>query len=562
VFSIRTIIAFTIVIIFISNKVIVAQQNSTLDSLTHFFLAAHNISIDENTYVPSTSDTVVHKCGFGAATALHLNFNNLSEANQRLLKPVLSRPSLDTSIVSPENLFRIHFRKSGSLVPRYDVHEFAKACDSSYNFEVNYLGYPPPPFDNGAGGDDKYDIYILDLSGLYGYTQPETEVSPGSKTFTSYIVVDNDFLGYYTTGINAARVTIAHEFHHAIQMGNYIVREENSEIVDGFFYELTSTAMEEFVYDSINDYYAYMSDNTEKYFNYTDKAFGKNNGYNLAIWNIFLEKTFGHAILMRQWELLRDNRALKAIHLSLVEANSNYGFAEALNTFNVWTFFSGHRAIQGKYFEEASFYPQIKIGMSTLLTGSEKSIQSNVNPTGSSFINFVNSSTLDSIVIAITNSDLVAGIDASTSSANIKYTLCKYQADGTFRLTDNYFAKFEAMQPSFWNTAEFINNELAKEGNFTSLDIDTPYPSPFLYTKSAHINFPLKEINTNVSELYVYSTAMNLVYTSVFDVDKAKKRIRWDGKDRNGNKLSSGVYIYVINQNNTIHKGKLVIINE
>lgn len=561
--NIRTIIVLVTINIFIPlNFVIVAQNNLPLDSLAAFFLNAHNISIDEGVNIPSSIDTTIHKCGFGAAVALHFNFNSLSEVNQKLLKPVLNRPVLDTSIVSPGNLFRIHFRKSGSSVPQFDINEFARACDSSFNFEVNFLGYPPPPSDNGEGGDDKYDIYILDLSGLYGYTQPETEVSPGSKTFTSYIVVDNDFYRYYTTGINAARVTIAHEFHHAIQMGNYIVREENSEIVDGFFYELTSTAMEEFVYDSINDYYAYMSDDTGKYFNYTDKAFGKNDGYNLAIWNIFLENTFGHAVLKKQWELLRNNRALKAIHLSLTEANSNSGFAEALNTFNIWTFFSGHRDVQGKYFEEASSYPQIKINMSTLLTGSEKSISLNLNPTGSTFINFINSSTLDSVVVAITNSDIIAGIDAPTSSANIKYTICNYNAEGTFKLTDNYFAKFDAVQPSLWSTAEFINNELAKEGNFASLEIETPYPSPFLYSKSSYLNFPLKEIKTNVSELYIYSTSMRLIYNSIVSVDAAKKRIRWNGKDNDGNKLASGVYIYVMNHNNTLYKGKLVIINE
>lgn len=562
--NIRTIIVLVTIYIFIPlNFVSVAQNNSALDSLTTFFLNAHNISVDEDVNIPSTLDTTIHKCGFGAAAVLQLNFHNLSESNQKLLKPVLNRPNLDTSIVSPGNFFRIHFRKSGTSVPQYDVNEFAKACDSSFNFEVNYLGYPPPPSDNGLGGDDKYDIYILDLSGLYGYTQPESEVSPGAKKFTSYIVVDNDFLGYYTTGINAARVTIAHEFHHAIQMGNYIVREENSEIIDGFFYELTSTAMEEFVYDSINDYYAYMSDNTGIYFNYTDRAFSKNDGYNLAVWNIFLKDNFGFDILKSQWEFLRDgSRALFAIDKSLNEINSNYRFAEALNTFNIWTFFSGHRTIPGKYFEEASSYPQIKIKMSTVLSGSEKSISLNVNPTGSTFINFVNSSTLDSIVVAITNSDLIAGIDAPTSSANIKYILCHYKADGTFRLTDNYFAKFEVQQPSLWSTAEFINNDLAKEGNFASLEIETPYPSPFFYGKSGYLNFPIKDFKSDISELYIYSTSMRLVYNSIVNVDAAKKRIRWDGKDYNGNKLASGVYIYVININNTLHKGKLVIINE
>ena len=58
---------------------------------------------------------------------------------------------------------------------------------------------------------------------------------------------------------------------------------------DTFFYEITSTAMEEFVYDSVNDYYAYMP----SYFLSPQKAFAENDGYNLAIWNIYLKENFG-----------------------------------------------------------------------------------------------------------------------------------------------------------------------------------------------------------------------------------------------------------------------------
>ncbi len=43
------------------------------------------------------------------------------------------------------------------------IDSVAIAADSAYNFEVNYLGYPPPPPDNGVGGDDKYDIYIENI---------------------------------------------------------------------------------------------------------------------------------------------------------------------------------------------------------------------------------------------------------------------------------------------------------------------------------------------------------------------------------------------------------------
>ncbi len=85
----------------------------------------------------------------------------------------------------------------------------------------------PPPSDNTGGGDDKYDVYIVNQgAGLYGYTEFENKV--GAVNWTSFIVIDNDYVGYYSSGIEGMLVTVAHEFHHGIQVGNYSVLNSNS----------------------------------------------------------------------------------------------------------------------------------------------------------------------------------------------------------------------------------------------------------------------------------------------------------------------------------------------
>jgi hypothetical protein len=58
---------------------------------------------------------------------------------------------------------------------------------------------------------------------------------------------------------------------------------------------------------------------------------------------------------------------------------------------------------------------------------------------------------------------------------------------------------------------------------------------------------------------------MKLVYSStvsLIKLDNVKPVIMWSGKDNNNQKLSSGVYIYVLKSGNTVKKGKLVIFNE
>ncbi len=82
-----------------------------------------------------------------------------------------------------------------------------------------------------------------------------------------------------------------------------------------------------------------------------------NNGYNLAIWNIFLKDNFGFDIIKSQWVLMPTKRALEAINQSIIENNSNFGYQ--FNTFGIWTYFTNTRSITGKYFEEAANYPLI-----------------------------------------------------------------------------------------------------------------------------------------------------------------------------------------------------------
>ncbi len=249
----------------------------------------------------------------------------------------------------------MHYNASGTETPRYQTNLSsdenallaAQALDSAYNFEVNYLGYPAPPSDKGAGGDNLYDVYIANII-YYGYTEPEVEVTPGSNTFTSFIVIDDDYLGFYSPGVNGARVTVAHELHHAIQMGNYVYRGS-----DLYYYELSSTAMEEFVYDSINDYYAYMNN----YFQNTQLCITQQNGYNIAIINLFLQDRFDHNLLRHIWELMIVDTALNAINQALLERGSSFQAEYA--TFGVWTFFTKHRA-EEQYFEEAENYPLVR----------------------------------------------------------------------------------------------------------------------------------------------------------------------------------------------------------
>lgn len=529
-----------------------------LDSLYNLFLNVRGQS-QLITEKPSILLTQPEKCGLSLVNTIALNIDKFLPEQQIILKVLLQRPSLQRSVVTPKGYFRIHYDQTGSNSPGYSLTELAAALDSAYEFEVNYLGYPPPPPDNGAGGDDRYDIYILDLGGsYYGYTQFEDEIANGK--YLTFTVIDNDYQGYYSTGIDGARVTVAHEFHHGIQAGNYIFRDS-----DLFFYEITSTAMEEFVFNDVNDYYAYMSD----YFNNPYRPFILNNGYNLAIWNIFLKERFGFDILKRQWELMPSARALNAINISLNENSST--FRNELNNFGVWTYFTNYRAFPGRYFKEAVNYPLIRTTNPMTFTPPSKSFTMSIRPTTNYFLKIVDGT--DTLISIISNSDIISGTDSANNSFAFEYILFSDTSAGDRKLADKYSATLNASPQNFWSASEILNNFVVNGDStfkFFGNDKETfAFPNPYRYSKKYGLgNFVYFQIQAelgDIVDLSVFTSSMKLVYSSnesVSFLPNGAKGIKYEVKDLDKKHLASGIYIYTIKYHDKTITGKFVVFNE
>lgn len=216
-----------------------------------------------------------NRCGFSDRSTLEFR-GKISEGVQQV------RPSLPQFIDSPSGRFRVHYTTVGSdAVPSIDanldgipdyVEECIASLDLAWLVEVDTLGYLPPPSDNGAGGSNALDVYLQNLSkagpggsSYYGLTSLDVKIqSTPTERFTTWIEVDNDFAesdrdaqgnaSFATFGIDALRVTCAHEFHHSIQSGRYGVAGVNRSL-----YELTSTWMEMRTWPAIRDWATYTS---------------------------------------------------------------------------------------------------------------------------------------------------------------------------------------------------------------------------------------------------------------------------------------------------------------
>ncbi len=510
------------------------------------------------------------KCGLEIVNRVKFNLNSFSVEQQSVLKPLLQRPVMQTSIVSPSGFFRIHYDTSGFSVPSYissasietNIQEVVKTLDSTYSFEVDYLGYPSPPPDGNEGGDNLYDVYIINQpSSLYGFTLFEDEIEPGSKRYTSYLVMDNNYTGYFSEGVNGLRVTAAHEFHHAIQGGNYIFRAS-----DTYFYEITSTAFEEFVYDDVNDYYQYLS----SYFAHPDRPMPQQNGYNMAIWNIYLKERFGFDILKLQWELMPDFRAITSINNSII--NKGSAFPRELNKFGIWTYFTNYRTISGTYFKDAVNFPLITPTGTIQFTPPSEPVHLTANPVTNNFIKFIITSSSDTLVSIVSNGDATSAITDLSQEISFDYELFNNPNSGERKLTTVYSSDFSVTEPTFWSVSEILNNQIVLEDTVSHQppgSISYAYPNPFTYEKNyitgSRIFLPVDLVVGETVDFNVYSVGMQLFYGKeeiIKILPGDQKGVVWNAFDHDGNKLASGVYIYVIKKGDDIVKGKVVIFNE
>ncbi|MDP2037102.1 MAG: hypothetical protein Q8L04_06935 [Ignavibacteria bacterium] len=522
-------------------------QAQNLDSLYSEFLRIKGVPDPANTRVLSDNPEPI-KCSFGIVNSIKSNFSRFTPKQKSVLAALVQRPTTDTSFVSPSGKFRIHFNKTGSSAPGYDLKEFAKAADSSYNYEVNILKYPAPPADNGLGGDDRCDIYIQDLGyGSYGETvMDENDKSKG----TSFIKIENDFAGCYTNGIPAASVTIAHELHHAIQMGNYIFRGQ-----DEFYYEITSTAMEEFVFDAVNDYYSYIN----TYFLNTGRALARNSGYDLAIWNIFLRDRFGYDIIKEIWEEMPNMRAVEAF--SKVLQNHNTSLKVEFNRFGLWCYFTNVRVVPGRYFEEAANYPLVTTTMTMNFSRPSTTIRIYTAPVSNNFYEFIDGN--NRLFSIITNVDVQSSVSSPTTEILLDYSVSS-QAIGGYRKLHQYYSKITSDDLTLLAETNIFNDIPLNEGNISVETAGYAYPQPFKYSTHQYLFLPasLNGGGGNV-DIYIYSTDMNLVYSGQKRIVATEKIVvPWDAMDSNQHKLATGVYFYVIKCGDDILKGKFVIYND
>ena len=256
------------------------------------------------------------------------------------------RPEMDTYAPSPNNIFYIHYDLTGNDAPSQSdnnfngipdyVDEVGIAAEYSLDVIVNQLGFETFfPDDDGI-----YDIYIQDMGpGYYGVNWLDVDDDCVNLGGSSWIEIDNEYEQgeYYTTGLDGMRVTVIHEFFHAIQRSYQIHATSNQ----AFLYELTSTWVEDIAYPDNNDYIYW----TDTFFDNPELSISQTDGYSIALYGHYLSSEFNSNIIKEIWERLSIlNHGVNSINYVL---DNNYN----TNFINTWVDFCSKNFFNGEYID-------------------------------------------------------------------------------------------------------------------------------------------------------------------------------------------------------------------
>ncbi len=306
-----------------------------------------------------SGETPHQKCGTGDLLFLKEHRENARDDHLELLKTYAQRPALTDSYVSANGNFRIHYTLAGNdAVPTEStnpdgvpdfVYEAAIAAENSYDLLVNTYGFRPHNPDGGVDGQE-FDIYFVDIAIYYGLTS--SEFVDGKRS--AYLEIENDFAGgFFTEGLDAVRVTVAHEYFHAVQFA-YNYRNSREQ----FFFEMSAVWFEDDAYPEINDYLQYLP----VVFRQLDRPLHFQDGwheYGISIFFKYWVDTQGVASFQSMWEGYAEVAPITAI-VNEVETKKA-SFADALAEFYTWCLYTRTRAVEGEFFDDAILYPDVGV---------------------------------------------------------------------------------------------------------------------------------------------------------------------------------------------------------
>ena len=497
----------------------------------------------------------------------------------RLGKLAQRRPDVQHNLLSPSGRFRVHYDTQGvnavsptdddaNNIPDY-IDLTMAVLDSIWVLEIEQLGYNPPPSDNGLGGGDEYDAYVVELNGIYyGFAYPQTA---GAITTHSYLEIDNDFTdpGYkQTRGLDALRVTIAHEFHHAIQFGYY------AKFDGSWWQESTATWMEEVAYPHIDDYLQYLTyflSEPQRAFN--SGVYRSLHTYGSAIFSYFLDQRYGRALNRQIWEEVGRRKSVHLDHFDRVLRQVEPGgLGVAVGEFAVWNYFTNNRH-RDQFYAEGDKYPTVPTRDIAVAVEAVSRDTSLIHATGSVYLRLQPHLRPGGVNLfwdadqgAWRRHLLLIGPDSVAVQAISEPTV---QIIGWDRFDEIVLVASSAERTGLayqhFFTAQF-DPSLTDPGQSAPLAtlLQPNYPNPFRPSLHQHtrlafdLAFPSRK-----TRLALFTANGTLVWEQDLGERRADEHaVLWDGRNAAGRPVASGIYHLLLEADGTAAKRTIAVVRD
>ncbi len=497
------------------------------------------------------------KCVTPLYAMIEANEDSLSEealnAIQKL-RPVRNKSLPTQTYITPGGKFRITYETDGiHAVPQDDsningvpdyIDELAAAADSSYNLQILTLGYSDP-----IPSGSVYDIFVEDM-GVYGFTTTSSASCGGIPASGTCIYVENDFVGFPPNDdpdgdqYGAVRVTVAHEFKHAIQFV-----ESGWQGDPNRWLEMDATLYEEVVYDQVNDYYNYITDFSSDLFSAPSTSLIPGS-YEDITWALYFEERFDSFFWPEVWQRIDSNPSLdylEAVEDEVIDRGESYE-RSVLESY-MWHFATDSRfALPGYGFDESAFYP---------------------GPNLSETITDLSTNTRDIIATQVRTSARYYAVDLSTpstgfvrfdyemSTSEVLFGLIAYFNNGNYEVAfvEGNGASLSGSYEAVWNWADIdqlglivVNSSYESSHTYSfqfgeysledQIEITENFPNPFSRYTNVRISSP--------TELTVTA--------NLYDILGRHVQTSYDGQVPegitnlvvDGSSIASGVYFLII----------------
>ena len=527
-----------------------AKERRTSNQLTTEQLLNSMRSIKHPSFHSAASDTSYRdvKCGFSTQAQVINRWQEFSQAQQAELSVLMKADVMQcdtiaghfhifydtTGINEPALLDNNNQRISGTA--KAYIHAVAQIFNHVWDIEVDQMGYTAPPFESGQS---YYTINVENIDD-YGDTWkilPQINGTDTPARYYSYITVDNDYQEFATRGINGLKVTAAHEFHHAIQIGSYGFWDN-----DVYAYELTATWFEDVVYTEVNDYYNYLWNYFRGFssgLSFNSSSYG---GYERCIFAHYLAKVNTADIMRDIWTGMRTQPFLESADAALVNRGST--LQSAFAEFTKWNYYTWDRADTIHYYPEGNHYPRFQPLQTIDFFNTTSTTSGDVEPLSSSMYEYDLSN--DTITAVIANVDMNNAILRNTIPQNITVTL-----------SSGLTTSISVDTPSSWRSF-FIQSStqtsIARQGL-------SPAPNPFRLAVAPWLKLPINQDAAKSAQVFFFTSSFKLVYSGYLNVGNEDGfRAIVVPTSEVKSKLSSGIYFILAKTVNSDYKWKVAVI--